>query len=115
MRVALVAVAGIALFAQLSCFHYSRQPRRSLTGTCTGACNYYASCKDVRGERISDEVHAACLTECDEVFSSSESLLAFESLVCDDAIAFVEGDSGRQPGEPLKTRHSDRKPAAARR
>lgn len=96
-------LAGLLFVIQASCFHNSfRNQRRWRTGTCTGACAYYAHCKEMRNEPISDEVRAACLAECDEVFSSSESILAFESLVCEDAIAFVEGTSGRAPGEPQR-------------
>ncbi|MCG8419550.1 MAG: hypothetical protein MJE77_16590 [Proteobacteria bacterium] len=73
---------------------------RKLTGNCQGACNYYLSCKESRGEQISERHHQLCEYECGDVFSSSESLLAFESLSCEDAIGFVEGDSGRGPGDP---------------
>ena len=105
----LVGLIGLFLITQMSCyFRATRQPKRWLTGTCSGACAYYASCKDVRGDRVSDAVYEACRIECDEVFSSSESLLAFESMVCDDVIAFVEGDSGRQPGEPPRVKRNAR-------
>ena len=104
----LVGLVGFFLLvAQMSCFYRSsRNHKRWLTGTCSGACEYYASCKEMRGDRVSNEVYEACRVECDEVFSSSETLLAFESLVCDDVIAFVEGESGRQPGEPLRASRS---------
>lgn len=102
MRYVLVALIGVLLIAHSSCLQRStRKYKRWLTGTCPGACDYYANCKELRGDRISDQVHAACTRECDEIFSSSETILAFESLVCEDAIAFVEGTGGRQPGEAL--------------
>lgn len=93
----------ICIFAALEIGCVSRTPYRGhwFTGTCNGACNYYARCKALRGEKISRDVHAACEAECRDVFSSKQSILAFESLVCEDAVAFVEGTSGRVPGEPL--------------
>ena len=104
MRCLLVLSIGLLLCAQMSCFRNSRwNQKRWLTGTCTGACDYYAHCKERRGEDISQEVHDACTIECDDVFSSSETILAFESLVCEDAIAFVEGTSGRPPGQPMQS------------
>lgn len=108
MRFVPIALAGLVLIAQMSCFHHARGNNRWLTGTCTGACDYYAMCKDLRGDAVSDQVLAACRQECDEVFSSSHSIIAFESLVCDDAIAFVEGESGREPGQPLTSSRAER-------
>jgi len=68
---------------------------RRVTGTCEGACSYYLACK-----RSDDSVaHAACVNECREIFDSSETLKEFERLECKDAVAFVEGSSGRGPGE----------------
>ncbi|ACY13114.1 hypothetical protein [Haliangium ochraceum] len=69
------------------------------TGTCAGACEHYLACKAERGDPVDDEQMLTCELECAQVFSGSEPLLAFESLRCEDAIAFVEGESGRGPGE----------------
>jgi len=66
-----------------------------LTGTCEGACGYYLACKRSDDERARE----ACVAECREIFSTSETLKDFERLECEDAIAFVEGSSGRGPGE----------------
>jgi len=66
-----------------------------VTGTCEGACGHYMACKRV------DEpaTREACLSECREIFSSSETLREFERLDCEDVIGFVEGQSGRGPGQ----------------
>ncbi len=70
---------------------------RQVTGTCDGACSYYLACK-----RSDDKAaHDACVVECQEVFSSTETLKDFERLECEDVIAFVEGSSGRGPGESV--------------
>ena len=60
-----------------------------LTGTCDGACAHYAQCKS--GEAEAD--HRRCQSECPEVFSDRDSLMAFESLSCPNAIEFVDGKS----------------------
>jgi hypothetical protein len=58
-----------------------------LTGTCDGACSHYVSCKAGAGplER------KRCTTECPDVFSDRDSLMAYESLSCTDAVEFVDG------------------------
>jgi hypothetical protein len=70
-----------------------------LTGTCDGACDHYASCKG----GVSKDVAKACRTECPGVFSDRESLMAFESLSCEDTVEYVEGPSRRPPGTPPAT------------
>jgi hypothetical protein len=67
-----------------------------VTGTCEGACRHYLACKGSDDETA----FRACLSECRLIFSSAETLEAFEKLDCADAIAFVEGSSGRGPGDP---------------
>ncbi len=85
---------------------------RTVTGTCEGACDHYVTCKPGAGSRD----HAACLEECPQVFSDRESIGAYESLSCADAVSYVDGDpiasadrapragaSGRTgAGEPLR-------------
>lgn len=58
-----------------------------LTGTCDGACSHYVSCKAGAGplER------KRCAAECPDVFSDRDSLMAYESLSCTDAVEFVDG------------------------
>lgn len=71
------------------------------TGTCAGACDHYLWCKAQYGDKIDERSRQTCELECPEVFSGAESLAAFESLSCDDTVAFVEGESGRGPGTLL--------------
>ena len=73
----------------------------TLTGTCAGACDHYLSCKSSQGGEVSQRNYQICERECTQVFSGAETLMAFESLACEDAIAFVEGSSGRGPGDPV--------------
>ena len=71
------------------------------TGTCAGACDHYLWCKAQYGDKIDERSRQTCELECPQVFSGPESLAAFESLTCDDTVAFVEGESGRGPGTLL--------------
>jgi len=48
-------------------------------------------------------VYRSCVAECTEIFiedgePDTESLKEYERLSCSDAVAFVEGSSGRGPG-----------------
>jgi hypothetical protein len=58
-----------------------------LTGTCDGACAHYVQCKP--GHRDADRTR--CAAECPDVFSDRDSLMAYETLTCDDAVDFVDG------------------------
>lgn len=58
-----------------------------LTGTCEGACDHYIECK--AGARKEDRVR--CETECPDVFSDRDSLMAYESLSCRNAVEYVDG------------------------
>jgi hypothetical protein len=99
MRISFALVLGLIAALSGACAHRGRGPRfAGPTGTCVGACDYYLWCKAQRGEDVSERDRSACELECPEVFSGAEPLAAFESLTCEDAIAFVEGDSGRGPG-----------------
>lgn len=80
-------VAGIALAALMASCVVRQLVGPRLTGTCEGACSHYLSCKrssDV-GERD------RCRAECPEVFGDRESLMAYESLSCADAVEYVDG------------------------
>ena len=57
-----------------------------LTGTCAGACAHYAGCKD-----DPEGAEARCARECPDVFSDEDSLRAYESLACEDAVEYVDG------------------------
>ena len=67
-----------------------------LTGTCDGACAHYVSCKSGAGD---NEMHR-CTQECPDVFGDRESLMAFESLTCPDAVEYVDGTSKRTASTP---------------
>lgn len=58
-----------------------------ITGTCEGACAHYAQCKPGH----SDVDRSRCLGECPNVFSDRDSLMAYESLSCDNAVEYVDG------------------------
>jgi len=58
-----------------------------LTGTCAGACAHYMECKPGAGP--SDRTR--CESECPEVFSDRDSLMAYESLSCTNAVEYVDG------------------------
>ncbi|WP_428268482.1 hypothetical protein [Haliangium sp.] len=101
MRVALAILLGLVFAAQSSCFRQSYSSGfRTIHGTCEGVCDHYLACKAERGDEVPDATRGACQVECREIFSGPEALVAFERLSCDDAIAFVEGSSGRGPGQP---------------
>lgn len=71
---------------------------RTVTGTCEGACEHYLDCK-VDPETSDRE---RCLGECPLVFSDRESLGAYESLSCEDAVSYVDGEQtvSRLPARP---------------
>jgi hypothetical protein len=93
LRRLVVAIVMAALLA--GCIvRYVTGPR--LTGTCDGACDHYAKCKG----GVSAEVGKACRDECPGVFGDRESLMAFESLSCEDTVEYVEGPGRRPPGSP---------------
>ncbi len=105
-RALLVRLLGALLVALLGtlpgCAHRGPGPQFSKpTGTCAGACALYLWCKAEGGQEVGEREQKTCELECPEVFSGAEPLAAFESLSCDDAIAFVEGQSGRGPGAVL--------------
>jgi hypothetical protein len=62
-----------------------------LTGTCEGACAHYVQCKTGH----SDTDRARCVAECPNVFSDRDSLMAYESLSCDNAVEYVDGRSAK--------------------
>jgi hypothetical protein len=89
----IAALAALGLIA--GCAGRSGRPdHHVLTGTCEGACEHYMACKETSDQGV----FQACAAECPQVFSSPDSLRAFESLRCDDAVVYVEGESGRGPG-----------------
>ena len=84
-------VLGLAISASMiGCIvHPLSGPR--LTGTCEGACAHYVQCKP--GHRDTDRDR--CTLECPEVFSDRDSLMAYESLACDDAVEYIDGKAAK--------------------
>ena len=84
-------VAGLALGLAIAALfagcvvHRLVGPR--LTGTCDGACSHYVSCKAGAGP----EERTRCRAECPDVLSDRDSLMAYESLTCADAVEYIDG------------------------
>ena len=60
-----------------------------LTGTCDGACDHYVECKSGHADA------RRCRNECPDVFADRDSLMAFESLSCKNAVEYVDGQTAR--------------------
>ncbi|MGE5184428.1 MAG: hypothetical protein ACM31C_20300 [Acidobacteriota bacterium] len=86
-RAILVAIAAMLL---ASCI-VRRLTGPRLTGTCDGACAHYIECKPGHADRDL----ARCNSECPQVFSDRDSLMAYESLSCKDAVEYVDGTNPR--------------------
>jgi hypothetical protein len=111
LRYLLSAALATSLLAIVACAPRPYVVQRQLTGTCDGVCDYYLACK-----RSGDvQTRQACVKECSFIFSDDESLMAFESLECADAVAYVEGPSGRAPGSSVGQVHKPTGSAAASR
>ena len=80
-------VAGLALAALLAGCVVHRLVGPRLTGTCDGACTHYAACKGGVGAAERDR----CRVECPDVFGDRDSLMAYESLSCANAVEYVDG------------------------
>jgi hypothetical protein len=89
-----MSLRGIAIFV-LALFLASCIVKRftapQLTGTCSGACDHYIECK--AGHLAVDRTR--CQNECPNVFSDRDSLMAYESLSCKDAVEYVDGTQQR--------------------
>lgn len=83
----LVLGVAIAMMIASCVVHQLMGPR--LTGTCEGACSHYISCKSGR----LDGAMTRCKSECPDVFSDRDSLMAYESLACADAVEYIDGPS----------------------
>lgn len=81
----LFAAAMILLLTSCIVKNLVSGPR--LTGTCSGACAHYAECKPGHSELD----RSRCEAECPGVFSDRDSLMAYESLSCKNAVEFVDG------------------------
>ena len=89
MKSALIAVAIALLLTSCIVKHMVSGPR--LTGTCQGACSHYMECKP----GAHNEDRNRCENECPGVFSDRDSLMAYESLSCQNAVEYVDGTSPR--------------------
>lgn len=78
---------GVAIAASIAGCLTRQAADRRLTGTCAGACAHYIACKP--GHPEPDRVR--CETECPDVFGDADSLMAYESLTCRDAVEYVDG------------------------
>jgi len=84
-------VAGLALAALMASCVVHRLVGPRLTGTCNGACSHYVACKPGANDADRDR----CRAECPDVFSDRDSLIAYESLSCADAVEYVDGTQKR--------------------
>lgn len=80
-------VLGVLIAVMISSCVVNRLMGPRLTGTCEGACDHYASCKSGKVDR------KRCQLECPDVFADRDSLMAFESLSCSNAVEYVDGRS----------------------
>ncbi|MDQ3366456.1 MAG: hypothetical protein M3680_13605 [Myxococcota bacterium] len=92
-------VLGVAIAGSMASCVVNRLMGPRLTGTCDGACTHYVACKSGAGplER------KRCKTECPDVFSDRDSLMAYESLSCTDAVEYVDGSQHRTATSELDT------------
>lgn len=84
-------VLGTAIAASLASCIVKRLTTPRLTGTCDGACDHYIECKPGHPEVD----HSRCTTECPDVFRDPDSLMAYESLSCSDAVEYIDGPPSR--------------------
>jgi hypothetical protein len=85
----LVLGIAIAMLIASCVVHQLMGPR--ITGTCDGACDHYIACKPGH----SDVDKKRCKNECPDVFTDRDSLMAFESLSCPNAVEYVDGATTR--------------------
>ncbi len=78
---------GIVIAAMFASCVVNRLMGPRLTGTCDGACAHYVACKPGH----SDMDRKQCTLECPEVFGDRDSLMAYESLTCPNAIEYIDG------------------------
>ena len=76
----------IAMLIASCVVHQLMGPR--LTGTCDGACSHYSECKSG-----GDKAYKRCQAECPDVFADRDSLMAYESLSCGNAVEYIDGPS----------------------
>lgn len=89
MNVIRSLLIGIAIAVAISSCVVNRLMGPRLTGTCEGACDHYVECKAGRADV------KRCRKECPDVFTDRDSLMAFESLSCQNAVEYVDGQTPR--------------------
>jgi hypothetical protein len=83
-------VLGLAIAGSITgCVVRQMMMGPRLTGTCDGACQHYMECKTA-GTPVD---RTRCNTECPDVFEDRDSLMAYESLSCPDAVDFIDGSN----------------------
>ena len=87
-------VLGILIALTLASCIVKRFTTPRLTGTCQGVCAHYVECKP--GHPKDDR--ARCEAECPDVFSDQDSLMAYESLSCKDAVEYIDGTAAQTAG-----------------
>ena len=92
-------VLGLLIATMIASCVVKRVMSPRLTGTCDGACSHYLSCKT--GATAVDK--RRCHMECPDVFSDTDSLMAYESLSCADAVEYVDGSQQRTAATPGPT------------
>jgi hypothetical protein len=85
------AAIAVLIGATLASCIVNRLTGPHLTGTCDGACAHYVECKPGHSNHDGQR----CRTECPGVFADTDSLMAYESLSCKDAVEFVDGTNPR--------------------
>jgi hypothetical protein len=84
-------IGSAALTAALVGCVVQRLQGPQITGTCDGVCAHYVQCKPGH----SDTDRHRCAVECPDVFGDRDSLMAYESLSCDDAVEYIDGTNAR--------------------
>ncbi len=88
--IAAIVLGLVISLAMIGCI-VQRLTGPQLTGTCDGACAHYVQCKPGHA----DVDRARCKDECPTVFSDRDSLMAYESLSCDNAVEFIDGKAAK--------------------
>ena len=93
LRAAGHAALGVAVIAGalLAGCMVQRFTGPQLTGTCDGACAHYIQCKPGHAEIDRQR----CIAECPDVFSDRDSLMGYESLTCEDADEYIDGNAAK--------------------
>ncbi|HUJ57490.1 MAG TPA: hypothetical protein VLX92_03330 [Kofleriaceae bacterium] len=80
-------VLGVAIAGSIAGCIVKKIGGPRLTGTCDGACAHYIECKPGHSDRDRER----CRVECPDSFGDRDSLMAYESLSCKDAVEYVDG------------------------